>query len=245
MSQNPYAPPSAPGSFEPPSAQAQNHGRGRFDLGDALSEAWTATWSDFGTLLAGALLFVVLTGVLNATIIGGLVVGPVLLWGGIRFMLNYFDGRGRIEDLFSGFRSFGAALGSMLLLGLAMSLFFVPFVALMGAAEALGSWVLNLASLVAFLAATFVLVRFQLAPLYVVDQELGALEGLSASWEATGAQWGMSTLLSLVSSVVLFLGLFALGVGLLVTAPLAFLMSVSAYRQIAGRPRGAVEDRRG
>ena len=78
MSSNPYAPPTA--NLETAGLTPATAGRGDFDLGQCISEAWANTWSNFGTWLGT--FFVWGLAVLVAALTGiGLVaaLGPTLL----------------------------------------------------------------------------------------------------------------------------------------------------------------------
>lgn len=237
MSQNPFATPTTREAYTPRQNVPRTHGTGTFEIGQAVSEAWAATWRDFGTLLGGAIVMGLACTLAFVTIVGIPLLFPVLLWGGHRFLLNYFDGQARIEDLFSGFRQYGTALGGMLLIMLAGFVMHIPAYALSLGGSFLNSSLLStMGDLLSPITSFVLLVRFYFAPFYVVDQGLGGMDALRASWESTSGQWGMLIVLGLVASFIAFAGVFALLVGLIVSAPLSYLIYVSAYRQVAGAP---------
>ena len=231
MTQNPYEPPKARLADD----SQRRHGElGKFDIGECLSDSWSLTWASFPTwlaigfvgsllLLASALFFLVPL----------LVVVPVLVWGTTLFYLNVVDGQERFGDLFRGFSTFGSALLSMIgwyvataligLIGQSVQL----TGSMTGSAELIGlGMILNLVWTVA------VMSRLYFGPFFIVDQGMGPIEALEASWNATRRQKFRTAGLFVVSSLVGMLGLFALLVGVVVSMNMFFLMWASAYRQM-------------
>jgi hypothetical protein len=74
-----------------------------------------------------------------------------------------------------------------------------------------------------------------LSPFYIVDQELGPVEALGASWQATKGQKGEIFVLSLLGGLLMLLGFCALGVGFLVALPVVQTATALAYLHMAGR----------
>lgn len=69
-------------------------------------------------------------------------------------------------------------------------------------------------------------------PYCIVDEKMGAIDSLRASYQLTqGKFWDLSTALSIVLLVNLG-GLLALGIGLLVTIPLSFIVCACLYRNL-------------
>ena len=236
MSDDRYAPPQANLTLE----SAAVAGTGSFDLGLAFNEAWAATWANFGLLLAVGLVGLLLVLASTVTIVGIFLLVPVFAWGGIRFMLNVIDGRAELGDLFSGFQDYGRCLLSMLLLFVLSSL-----ISALGQALSLIGTAANLPLLegigtVVNLAWTFlVMARLNFAWFYSVDQGLGPVEALQASWDATAELKGNCAALIVMSLVVAVIGLLCLVVGLIPASMIAYLLPVSAYRQMAGRRSAA------
>lgn len=236
MSDERYAPPRAPLADGPAAAT----GSGTFDLGVAFNEAWSLTWANFGLLLGVGVVGVLLMAVSTVTVVGIVLLVPVFVWGGIRFMLNVIDGHAEFGDLFSGFQEYGRVLLSMLLLGvlsflinlLGQSLSLVGSAAGVTSLELIGS-LLNLAW------ALFVMARLNFAWFYAVDQGLGPVESLQASWDATSGLKGSCAALVIMSIVVILIGALALIVGVIPAAMIAYLLPASAYRQMVGRQSAA------
>jgi len=236
MSDDRYAPPQA----NLTDASAAVAGTGSFDLGLAFNEAWTATWANFGLLLGVGLVGGLLVLVSTVSVVGILLLVPVFAWGGVRFMLNVIDGRAEFADLFSGFQDYGRSLLSMLLLFVVSSLISALGQALNLIGTAAQMPVLEVVGTIVNLLWTFlVMARLNFAWFYAVDQGLGPVEALQASWDATSALKGNSAALIVMSLVVIVIGLLCLIVGVIPASMIAYLLPVSAYRQMAGRQGAA------
>lgn len=233
MSQNPYATPSAPLGHPSPSGRPGVGGSGKIDLGETLAEAWNAMTEHWAVAIGGYLLFMLLAGISIATCIGAVLLVPVFTWGISALTLNIVDGDAEIGDLFAGFNRYGDALLANLIVMFASILLSLPSVMLQVGAVALDVPSLNsLGMLVGWIIALTVTVRLYLAPFYIVDQEMGGMEALRASWEATQDQRLTVILLVIVSSLVAFAGIIVLLIGVLFTAPMAMVMWAVAYRQL-------------
>ncbi len=230
MTQNPYEPPKA--RLADDSQQRRGELR-EFDIGECLSDSWTLTWASFPTWLAIGFVGSLLLLASALLIVPLLVVVPVLVWGTTLFYLNVVDGRERFGDLFRGFSTFGSALLSMI--GWYVATVLIGLIgqsvqmagSLIGSAELIGLGVIvNLVWTVA------VVSRLYFGPFFIVDQGMGPIEALEASWEGTKRQKLRTAGLFVVSSLVGMLGLFALLVGVVVSMNMFFLMWASAYRQM-------------
>lgn len=76
---------------------------------------------------------------------------------------------------------------------------------------------------------------FQFAPWYVVDQRLGTVEAMTQSMKATKGVKGNLFLISLALVGVNILGAIPLGLGLLVTIPLTWMVMVTSYKLVEAR----------
>ena len=76
---------------------------------------------------------------------------------------------------------------------------------------------------------------FSLAYCYVVDTNMGPVDAMRASWEATKGQRGQLFVLSLLLVAVALAGLAACCIGILAAIPLTSLAWVIAYTRISGR----------
>ncbi len=230
MTQNPYEPPKARLADD----SQRRHGRvGEFDIGECLSDSWSLTWASFPTWLAIGFVGGLLLLASAMLVLPLLVVVPVLVWGTTLFYINVVDGQERFGDLFRGFSTYGSALLTML--GWYVATVLIGFIgqsvqitgSMLGSAGLLGLGVIfNLAWTVA------VVSRLYFGPFFIVDQGMGAIEALEASWDATKQQKLRTAGLFVVSSLVGMLGLFALLVGVVVSLNMFFLMWASGYRQM-------------
>lgn len=234
MSQNPFQTPAAPDPFQAAPAGAFTND-GRIDLGQAISDAWHTMTSNAGLAIGGMLLTMVLMFFGYITIIGILLILPVVGYGAVRFLLNLADGRAEIGDLFDGFRNYGTALGSMLLLFLIFLGLALPTYILIGLSIWLEQPALSmLAQLVNLVMAFTVGLRLYFAPFFIVDQGMGGIEAVKAAWAATSGQYVIVLALALVAGIIMMVGLLAFIVGFFFTLPMGYLIYVHAYRQMAG-----------
>ena len=230
MTQNPYAPPSAaPGPMNRPRPSAS----GTIDIGDALSEAWRTMTEQWVVGIFGYLLASILTMISFITCIGILLLAPIFAWGYTALVLNMIDGDAEIGDLFSGFNRYGEVLASMLVYYFLIFLLSVPQLVIDAVGRSADLPALSMLSIfVGFAISLFVTIRLYLAPYYIVDQGMGAVEAMKAAWEATSEQKVTIILLSLVSGLVALSGFFIVLIGMFFTLPLATLVWVAAYRQL-------------
>ena len=236
MSDDRYAPPQA----NLTDASAAVAGTGSFDLGLAFNEAWAATWANFGLLLGVSLVGGLLVLLSTVSVVGIFLLVPVFAWGGIRFILNVIDGQAEFADLFSGFQDYGRSLLSMLLLFVLSSLISALGQALNLIATAANVPLLEAVGTIVNLLWTFlVMARLNFAWFYAVDRGLGPVEALQASWDATSELKGSCAALIVMSLVVIVIGLLCLIVGLIPASMIAYLLPVSAYRQMVGRQSAA------
>jgi hypothetical protein len=233
MTQNPFEAPRAQEPRYPPQSQTP----GTFDLGRTINDAWKACTRDLGQTVGVTVVGLLVYMAAAFTVIGFFVIVPVLAWGGVKWLLNLQDGGGEMGDIFLGFKDFGSALGSMLMLGGLFVLPLVPGYALViGGAVAESVPPLIGGYLLIMLVAFFLMIRFYLAPFFLVDQRMGAMEAMRASWEATAEQKLNMLILIFVSGMIGSLGTMACFVGVLLTMPMQYVMVASAYRQITASP---------
>lgn len=109
------------------------------------------------------------------------------------------------------------------------------FLRVLGAFFAVGFLVM-LGGILCILPAFFAMGVLWFAIPLIVERNLGIGEALSASYNATKANWFMFTLFALVVSILSGLGQFACYVGLLVSYPLQFTITTIAYRDVFGVP---------
>jgi len=76
-------------------------------------------------------------------------------------------------------------------------------------------------------------VRFMFYSYLIADRGIGSLEALSESGKATAGVKGQLFLYGLVVGAVNFIGVLALGVGLLVTVPVTAIATAHIYRKLS------------
>jgi len=231
MSDNPYAPPSADLGAERVDYVG---GRGDFDIGRALNEAWANTWANFPLWLLVGLVALAAALLATITVIGIVLVLPVLTWGATYFALRMHDGRAEFADLFAGFSRYGDALVGMLVLFVLMFLIGLLGSSLQVLGAGIGSKGLeNFGTLVSWAFALFVTSRLGFSYFLVVEG-MSPVEALSRSWSVTSiSKWKVAGLV-LLSIVIEVAGVLALVVGVIPALTIVYLMWVSAYRQTVG-----------
>ncbi len=229
MSENPFE---APRYVEsPPSAPIA----ARFDVRKTIGDAWRAVIGDLGVVIIASVIFLSTSLAAILTVLGFFLFFPVLLYGGVKLVLNLQDGIAGYTDLGDAFPKYWSALGDMLLMMLFQSMVYLPCWVLAFGGEIIGIRSVAVGGQLAALAVAALLVsRFVFAPFYLVDSELGAAEAMRASWAATSEQKLMTLLLIVASAVIASLGV-ACGFGALVSIPMSYVMFASAYRQMNPR----------
>ncbi|MCP5055904.1 MAG: hypothetical protein GY937_04170 [bacterium] len=259
MSENPYAPPSA--DVETASSGTMD-GTGDFQIGQCVSDAWSGTWASFPLWLGVGIAATLMLVGAAVTVIGIFLVWPVLFYGVGAFLLAVHDGRANFDDLWAGFRNYGTTLGSGLLFFFLMALLSyvgqIPvFLGML--TESTG---LTVAGQLVNLIWAFVLVRFYFAFFIWVEQSAAPTEAIRRSWTMTGpVKWKLIGLLfvmgaiymvPLVPIIALFIPAIASDSGVILVlggilavvlmspaTMIGYLIWVSAYRQVAGRPEVA------
>lgn len=194
-------------------------------IGSAVRYAWTTVRGNLG-FFAGLLLIVVVVNVAPTVIeratresspllsllasLASALIQMLTTMGLIRISLKVYDGRApAVADLFS-LTSFwryllGTTVYGLIVLG-GMILLIVPGIV----------WGL----------------KYQFAPYLIVDKDLRPVAALERSGHLTrGVKWTL-LLLVLVVIGINILGLLALGVGLLVTIPMTFMVEAYVYRRL-------------
>lgn len=229
------------------------------DVGFIIGHAFEAFKKNWGLAIGGVIINFILvfvtTGVIQAfpVMLGevGLVIGGVLFFPVVVYfaagLMNLFLRLGRMEeaslgDLFNVGDRILPLTGFGFLAGVAVT---IPLVILVGvmavAGNALGAEGAMIASVVFFLA-IFVfslLVTLLFWPCYflIVDRKAKVIEAIGLGMKIGSKNFLPFIAVYLVSTIVYMLGLLVLGVGALVSIPLAFLILVCAYLNMSGQIR--------
>jgi hypothetical protein len=241
MSQyNPYAAPQA----GPATPQVAGYGGGApqgWEIGEVLQHAWNVFKPDWATLVFTLFLSRVIAGIpsyIPAVLLAARVIRPNTpeYWTtyGICSVIGLFvtaffqvglvkiwtdAARGvtpQFADLFGGGRRYFAMLGAMVLFILSVLVGYI-FLIVPGIIVALG------------LAFTY---------FFVVDQNMGPIDALGASWQATKGHKGNLFLFFLVCGLLWVAGVFACCVGVLVAFPVTMIAMATVYLRITGRGYG-------
>ncbi len=70
----------------------------------------------------------------------------------------------------------------------------------------------------------------------IVDQNLGAIDGMSKSWEITNGHKGALFVYGLLVALIMVVGLLACCVGILVAIPLSAISTAYIYLRLTGQP---------
>jgi len=236
MNYNPYAAPQAPGPQQP--APGQGGMPQPWELNEVLSQAWAAVKANWAVLIAA---FVIATiaaagpgqvprlmtatgaleansiaffGVSGGTTIVGIVVGAFFRVGLVR--INLAAARGQkpnFADLFSGGPLFLRMVGLQLLLMVAYLVGCAAFVVGM----------------------VFVALALCLADYYAVDANMGVIDAMKASYEATKGNRGNIFVFGLVVFGISLVGMLACCVGVLVAGAVASVAMAIIYTRLSGR----------
>ncbi|MEE8313768.1 MAG: hypothetical protein V3R91_05555 [Myxococcota bacterium] len=246
MTQNPYEPPK---SRLADAFSRRNNQPGEFDIAECLADAWSLTWASFPTWLAVGTIGSILLLISTILFVPLFIVVPVLAWGGALYYLNVIDDRERFGDLFAGFSTYVSAL--LAIGGWYLGTLLIGFIGqgLQMIASLSGSdWMTGLGVIANLVWTVAIVSRLYFGPFFIVDQGMGPIEALQASWDATQAQKLRTAGLFVISSLVGLSGLLALFVGVVFTMNMFFLMWASGYRQMvqmvsgpAGTPVRAFE----
>lgn len=254
MSDNPYSPPAADLGSEANAFTGE--GTGDFRIGQCLSDAWANTWANFPLWVGVGGLLVVTAAASLATVIGILIALPVLFWGWTLFQLRMHDRNAELANLFAGFSSYGESLAGILIFLLVTIAIAAPGQALATVGELTDNLVLSgVGGLLNLAIAILVLPRLNFAYFYIVDRRMPGVEAARMAWADTApVKWKVIGLWS-TCGLLLAAGAAAVGIltalvdagllwfmvvlGALVLGPgsvMFGLATVSAYRQLVGRP---------
>lgn len=226
----------------------------RLGIGQALSDGFDATKRNFLNWLILGIVAYFGSMVLQITCIG-LVALPALMWGVQKFALDALDGEPEWKVVLSGFEDFKTSFigiaGAQL--GLALAVFPGAFLgslfifggiagqeAMSPGAEVpaimLGGMGVGLLLLLIGYIPMF---RLLMAPCYVVDQGMGPIDALKASWrDSSGNVLSLFGLL-FASTFVILIGELMCFVGMIPAMMVVQGGMASAYRQMAGQGKYA------
>ncbi len=243
MAYNPYAAPQA----EPPRPGGPPGGAGApqpWDVGEVLSEAWDrfkTHWVPLAFAVIVGQFLAALPQQLPSALEKSKIVTPndSLYWplllactvigfvaqtffqvGLTRIWLSAARGEAPVfSDLFSGGSRFLAMLGMQFLM----------------------SFVLLVGFLVLVVPGVILALGLSLAQYYLVDQEMGPVEAMLASWDATKGHKGKIFLYGLAGFLVILAGTLACCVGICAALPTLSVGTAIIYLRLSGRAPGAAQ----
>lgn len=235
---NPYAAPNAPPPQPPMGVVPGGTGPQYWEIGEVFSRAWEVFKPNWVTLVFTVLVggfigqipsFAVnmiqqaaqlapddpaMIGLSSTGTLLGIVIGQFFQVGYVRIWLTAArGGTPQFGEMFSGASRFLPLLGAMFLTVLAVMVGYVLFI-VPGIILGLG---------------------LCLTQFYVIDQGLGPVEAMKASWRDTNGQKGKLFLFFLVGMLVMFGGYLACCVGILVAMPIFSVAFTIVYMRISGR----------
>lgn len=243
-------PPPAEGGYAPP---PPGHGRPAFSVGDALSWAWNKFSKNAVPLLVATLVYGLIAIVLSS------LVGPLLRAVSPETFTAYETADGLVETSSTSLTGAGIAvllLSNLVQLVITSAMGAAYFSGLLDIADgqqvSIGSFFrprnigsVILAALVVSFAASvglvlcilpglIVLVLAWFTTVAIVDRNLSPIDGIKASIDIVKRNFGQVLLVWLLSTLITVVGVLLCGVGLLVAAPVAYLMQVYTYRKLGG-----------
>ena len=84
-----------------------------------------------------------------------------------------------------------------------------------------------------FLCANYLFVRCMFVDLFILEQKCTVSQALSLSWQATQGHFMFIILLAVTMMALVFIGLMTLLVGIIVALPVAMLMRVHLFKDLA------------
>lgn len=135
----------------------------------------------------------------------------------------------RLGDLFSGGRFVLPLLLAQVLLGVAFSVLCAPFAFILFLFSR-SIVVMIVCAIIMVIPMAIAIVRFGLAPFFIVDRSLGPLDAIRASWNATRGFWASLVLLGIWTSFVASSAtLLTCGLAVVATGPFLGLTHAVAY----------------
>jgi hypothetical protein len=231
---NPYAPPKA-ADVAPPELVF-----GDFDISRAINDSWEICKRHFPLWLGAGFVAAVLAFFSFITIVGNLVLIPVLLWGTTRFLLRMVDGAPSFDDLFAGFKNYLSVLGRTLLYFVIAGVLGVLSESLVFVGQFVQSTPLVVLGWIVYFAFfCTVHMRFWFALFLIVDRDMGAIAAFGTSWNMTRGKTLKLMGLAILGALIAMAGVFACGIGVVWTMTMSWAMYGSAYRQMVGPPQNS------
>ncbi|HSX57697.1 MAG TPA: hypothetical protein VLE47_00300 [Candidatus Saccharimonadales bacterium] len=148
----------------------------------------------------------------------------VIALGTIKAILNLLDkGQGDLSDLLIYTKNFMMLLNYL-------------FASILAGLIILGGFILFI------IPGIYFSIRLSQFTYFLIDKNLGPVDAIKASWEATKASMLNLMVFGFLSFLVILAGAILFGIGLLVAAPIVTVATVYVYRQLAGASQIQTQD---
>lgn len=232
MLENPFDAPNYEGAA---STQPFN---GEFSLQAAISRSFKRGFSQFIALFVGAFVALVVMLVSIVTVIGPILVMPLIFAGYITLARNALNGTAAVGDIFVGFRKYQSLWLPMAIYTLVAFLMgMIPVVVkiLLGSLG-LPAMIVSLVGFGFQGAAMLLGARLVFTPWIIIEEGLSGMEALKRSFILTQNQTVQMLILVLVSSLIGFLGLIPFIIPVLLTQVIQMMIVGDVYHQFKGVP---------
>lgn len=228
----PAEPPTAPPAA-PPTTGGGGGGGGDIDIGGWLSESWKVVTENAVILVAGFLVIAIALSLSSIVVVGPFILAGPFLVAFTKVSKRCLDGQSpEFGELFSGFEDFArTCIAGLLFMGVIVAKVIIDMVLnfVLAYIPCLGSIlgiVISLGLQIAILALTLVFI-----PIVAFRDDVQPVDALT-----TSVQFAMDNLqpVGLLAAVLFGLnlvGMLACGIGVLITAPMAFIVQVIAYER--------------
>lgn len=207
----------------------------------SFEKGWKLLWGNFGIIL---LVWIVSTLIsVSVSLVSGFLpdsgsTGTAIFWGIVLFIFNFFiaypvqigviyfmikiarGDNAELKDIFEAFNHYGSALLMMILLGLIIGIGFLLLI--------IPGIILGL--------------RLYYTPFILIDQKLGAVDAIKASWEMTRGHGGQVFLMFLLGIPIMIGGMIALIIGIIPASLWMSLAFAVFYTQLNPRAPVPVEE---
>jgi hypothetical protein len=182
-----------------------------------IGQGWDLVKSDIPTFAIHTVLYAVVSGAVPF-----ILQGPMMLGIQYSLMRRMFVGRSEVGDVFKGFNYFVPAMVVGILVSIFSSLGFV----------------------LCIVPGFFVLAALQFPFLLILDKGMDFWPAMETSMAAAKKDWGGYLVFVLLQMVVVFVGVLACLVGLLVALPVVNAAMVAAYQDVFGFEQRTVDNAR-
>ena len=182
-------------------------------MGSWISKSWDLLFSDLGSFILLALVYILVVSVASATIVGQFIVMGPLAVGLFYVAFKKMQGKAiQIGDISKGFNFFVAAVISNILITILTAIGFT-FCIIPG---------------------IIIAALYMFTPAFILDKNLDFWNAMEASRKVAQKHLFELSMFVIVLALINLLGLLVCVVGLLITFPLTILATAAAYEELVG-----------